>query len=177
MPSSPGATLDARALALRSVRSLGPWTSDHLAALLVANLVGIVAMAVGWWVTHRSTDPSDQIAWSNLAIVGLAFAGAADGLWLARGRQAVRRAREVTVARIPEVIGDPAQLPVPPGALDRAAANGNGHGPVDGSLVAIAGMARFHRADCLLVAGKPVTAADRAAHERAGRRPCEVCSA
>jgi len=174
MPTSHAAPLDARALALRSVRSLGPWTSDHLVALLVANLVGIVAMAAGWWVAHRATDLSDQVAWSNLAIIGLAFTGAADGLWLARGRQAVRRARQVTVGRIPEVIY-PADRPSAATAQGRAAANGNGHRVAAGSLLASEQMTRYHHADCLLVAGKPARAAGRSVHERAGRRPCEVC--
>jgi hypothetical protein len=36
-------------------------------------------------------------------------------------------------------------------------------------------MSFFHRADCLLMAGKEVRVAGRADHERAGRAACEVC--
>ena len=37
------------------------------------------------------------------------------------------------------------------------------------------GMTRFHRAACPLAAGKVVSPAPRAEHERRGLVPCEVC--
>src|SRR5947199_77054 len=59
----------------------------------------------------------------------------------------------------------------------RAAANGvtAGRASRPDALVAAPNMTRYHRRACPLAAGKTVRPATRAAHERAGRRPCGVC--
>lgn len=168
----PAARLDPRALAEASPNRLGPWTPDHLIALVVANVLGLAAVLVGWWVARDQADAGNQVAWVNLAVLGFLVAGGANGVWLARGRQSVRRAQRATLARFSTT---PQQAPrtVP------LSTNGNGRGAtVHGwdELVATPEMTRYHRPTCVLAAGKATTAADRVAHERAGRRACEVCA-
>jgi hypothetical protein len=137
----------------------GPWSSEHVARLLVAELVGLVLVLVGWWQAAGSGSVRTGLAWLNLCLAGLVVAGVGNGLWLLRGRQVV------TLARV-EVLGVPASAETPV-----VVPSSNGHG----GLVSGSGLARFHRPGCVLVAGKGVEVATWVSHDRAGRRACEVC--
>jgi hypothetical protein len=159
-----GRHLDAKALTEGSPR---PFNPDHMVSLFALNGIGLVLIFVGWWQGSGVTPDHDQLAWLNLSLLGLLVAGAANGVWLARGRRVIGLARS-------------AVLPYPSSLmpLPAVSTNGNGHRPRttrSPGLVASPAMTWYHRSDCLLVVGKDGRAADRDAHQQAGRQACEVC--
>jgi hypothetical protein len=185
-PWEGGAHLDPRALEARASRSVGPWNPDHLVGLLVADGIGLVLVFVGWWEASGLGTAHSQLAWLNLSVIGLVAAGGANGWWLARGRRVVTLARAAVLPDPPEVgLSFPAGLAVSNGnapgraqPLRRQSTRPAGRSGVSGAgggLVAGSGMSFYHRASCLLVAGKQVRVAGRAAHEASGLRACEVC--
>jgi hypothetical protein len=158
-----------------------PWSADHLVGVVVANGVGLVLVFVGWWESSGLGSAHQQLAWLNLGVVGLIIAGGANGLWLARSRRVVTLARAVVLPYppgsgawpAPSSNGRASHAVVAPARGRRFRASADGAGT--GVLVAGSAMSFFHRADCLLMAGKEVRVAGRADHERAGRAACEVC--
>lgn len=138
------------------------WTTQDLVAVVVANVVGVVLLAWAWWVTSGSDTPDAKLAWLNVSALGVAVAGVGNGWWLARGRRQVVAARVAVFSRaVPaSARAVPGSVPLPVG---------------DAVLLAAPGTSRYHRPGCPMVAGKAAAAAPRRAHERAGRRPCEVC--
>jgi hypothetical protein len=167
--------LSPRSLEASARRSVIPWSSDHLVGVMVVNGVGLILLIGGWWKASSISSAHSQLAWLNLSVLGLVLAGAANGLWLARVRRVVTLARS---AALPFGPGQPfgpsvtAAQPALAGPKPGTAAT-NGHGT--GDLVSGPGMSFYHRPSCLMVAGKEIQAAARSRHERAGRRPCEVC--
>ena len=181
--------LDPKVLYERARQRTGPFSPDQLGGLLAANAASAALIFAGWWVTSGLSSAHRQLAWLNLSLLGLVTAGAANGIWLARGRRGVSLART-------------ALFPYPPGSHS---ASGNGMSMRDDvvaawspsgfrprppaaealraasvardseGLVAASNMSRYHRSGCLLVAGKEVRVVARAEHERAGRAACEVC--
>jgi hypothetical protein len=142
--------------------ALGPWVGEHLARVVVANALGLVAILASWYATSGSTTTSDALGWLGLGIAGLVVAGVSNGLWLGRARQSITLA---SVAILATVAGSNGKgVAAPTTALTDAVA-----------LVAGAGMSRYHRSDCGLVRNKATTATSRASHERSGRSPCPVC--
>jgi hypothetical protein len=136
--------------------SIAPWSPEGLARLLVTNGAGLVLVALGWYQASGQVTVRGQLTWLNVSLAGLGVSGVANGAWLVRGRQAVGMARSALFQDRSE-----ASAPPHPGPDDR---------PVTGP-----GMTRFHRATCPLAAGKVVSPAPRAQHERRGLVPCEVC--
>ncbi|MDQ1500564.1 MAG: hypothetical protein QOI86_3904, partial [Actinomycetota bacterium] len=130
---------------------LAPWTGADVTVTAVAAAVGVAALLVSWAGSSTATALGQQTTWIGVGIGALLAASAAASYWLLQGRRAVVRRRADWVVR-------------------EAASAG-----VREQLVSLASMTRFHRGECPLVAGKPVVAANRAAHEREGRRPCGVC--
>lgn len=178
--------LDPRAFAEATPRSVTPWPGDHLVGLLVANSVGIILIFVAWWEASGLGRARDQLAWLNLGVLGLVVAGGANGLWLARGRRVVVLARVAVLPRPPRMELSGSANGRVPTSNGRVSVGGNRPavrraGPSSraartvGGLVSGEAMSFYHRAGCLLVTGKQVGGAGRAEHERAGRRPCEVC--
>ncbi len=137
--------------------SIAPWSPEGLARLLLTNGAGLVVLALGWYQASGQVTVRGQLTWLNVSLVGLGVSGVANGAWLVRGRQAVGMARSALLQDRAEVWPPPQ-----PGPDDR---------PVTGP-----GMTRFHRAACPLAAGKVVSPARRAEHERRGLVPCEVCA-
>jgi hypothetical protein len=132
-----------------------------LAALLGA--CGVVAMLIGWIKVSAAAHVDRQVSWSSLSLIGAVLICAAAGLAATSGERVFllhlnRLAAAVPLDTSQPVTGRPAEV-------------------VPDQLVAAPTMARYHRADCPLAAGKPVTADTRVAHERAGRQPCGVCGA
>ncbi|HVW32123.1 MAG TPA: hypothetical protein VHL53_06255, partial [Acidimicrobiia bacterium] len=124
---------------------------------------GVALMVAGWVRTSGAGAVDAQIPWLDLAVSGLLLAGLGNVLWLSAGRRSVA---DLRVALLPAGFGLAA-------GADRA----DDAGPRQrrNEPVAADGMTRYHRADCLLAAGKPAVAASRPAHEAAGRAPCGTC--
>lgn len=131
-----------------------PWTATDRRLLTLRLGSGAAVVAVTWFLASGKADPADQIPFAGLCVLGALLGMYGVFAWVARGRRLVgERARFL--------------LGVAPGtSLDVAAAQ---------TLVAGRDHSWFHRADCMLAASRAWPAADRSAHELAGRRPCPAC--
>lgn len=183
-----GLSLDLQDINSRlGTREILPWTTEQLVGLIAANIVGLMLVGVGWWQTlSRDESASDQFGWFNLAVVGLIVAGCANVLWLARGRRTVTLAKTAVLPHA-WIRGSRANgfgpaagvwssvpgLPAPAGPVLNGATRSTP--PRTGAYLAAEGMSRYHRPDCILVAGKAAIAAAPADHVSGGRRPCEIC--
>jgi len=136
-----------------------PWSADHVVRFAVGNAVGLALVVAGWWQLADLGVVRDQLAWLMVSLAGLGVAGVTNGIWLLRGQRAVTAARTEMTGAV-RARREAAAVP--------AAANGHG-------LISAPSTARYHRAGCALVAGRPVEEGGRGAHEAAGRRPCEAC--
>lgn len=132
-----------------------------LAVLLGAG--GVAAMLIGWIKVSSATHVDRQVSWSSLSVIGAVLICAAAGLAATSGE----RIFLLHLNRLANAVQLDPRHPVtgPASELGRE------------QLVAAPSMARYHRAECPLAAGKPVAADNRAAHERAGRQACGVCGA
>jgi hypothetical protein len=159
-------TSPARA-ARRSIglRGMPPWTPADQMVLVVSTALGAAGLLWCWRLSAGDISWGQRLQWLTLAVVALIVAGVGDGLWLLQGHRAVRRQKQVLLRLID------------------ASAGGTPHGLDAGSVTldtdrwAGERMTRYHRAGCLLVAGKPVTCAPADEHVRAGRAPCAICGA
>ena len=144
------------------------------ASLAPPAVLGVVALAQGgaialavvaWNGSATKASPTGQISWAGLAALAVAVSGAANAVWLARARRVIGIRQRQMAARIREV-GD-RHGPSP--------ALGTGTGG-DVTLVAVEGMALYHRVGCVLLQGRPGIRAGHAPdHESAGRRACGWC--
>jgi hypothetical protein len=142
-----------------------PWSPELLIRVLSFNAVGLILAIAGWYNAAGSDRPRTQLTWIEVGVAGFAIAAVGDGMWVLRGRRALATAaRELFGPDLAEL------LPQPPGAVDA---------PVDAAaLLSAPGTIRYHRPGCILLRGHQAEAMDlrsRAAHERSGRRACEVC--
>jgi hypothetical protein len=160
MSRQPNGTLDARTL-IAGQRSFDPWSSEHVAFLLVANGLGAAIIAAGWYQASAAVALRSQLSWLELCVAGLLLAGTANALWLLRGRQAV------TLGRM-AVLSARQRAELFPIAAPEAHAS-----TVPPSLVWVAGTTRYHRPDCLLVAGKEATGLLEG--DTADLQACEAC--
>ncbi len=141
-----------------------PWQPAELLAVLATTAVGLVVIAAGWIGVSGAVAPHKQMVWLDVAAAGVLVAGVGNGLWLLAGRRALgERRRRITAA----IAGDDAPATHAAVILEVEQSD---------RLVAAQKMTRYHRDDCILVGDKPVRAATREAHERAGRGPCGVCA-
>jgi hypothetical protein len=151
-----------------------PWQVGDLMLLYLTNVAGLLLIVVGWYEASGALSQDAQILWLDLGIVGVIVAGAGNVLWLLTGRRAVGELRRALtpalMARFAEPTGDRLTIDPEIDAGQRVAGQ-----LVAGQLVAGAEMTRYHRADCLLVAGKDVQVGSEATHRSQGRRPCQVC--
>jgi len=141
------------------------WGTPVRAGTFASAIGGGALVAMGWVGASGTRVVSDQLPWLVTSIAGLGLAAFGQGVWILSGRRTLGR-------------GFVAVLPAPARRADVA-------GPVtdaqtkrtdDGALVAVDGrVGLYHRTACAFVQGKTTTPAERAAHERAGRTPCEVC--
>jgi hypothetical protein len=134
-----------------------------LAALAGAG--GVAAMLLGFVKVSASSHVDEQVSWSALSLIGAVLVCAAAGLAATSGERVFLLHLHRLAAAV-EVHGPRSTTGVAGAAV-----------PSGDSLVAAPTMSRYHRAGCPLAAGKATTADSRAAHERAGRRPCGVCGA
>jgi hypothetical protein len=131
-----------------------PWTATDRRLLTVRLGGGAAVVAVTWFLASGKADPADQIPFAGLSVLGALLGMYGVFGWVARGRRLVGERARFLLGVAPAT------------SLDRAAAQ---------TLVAGPDHSWFHRADCMLAASRAWPAADRSAHEQAGRRPCPAC--
>jgi hypothetical protein len=156
-----------------------PWRTSHGVVTSIGLTLGAAGLVASWSATSRTARLSEQIGWMNLGVAAVMVIGATLAMVIMAGRRAIglRQARlaalleGVLVGRLPAVeTAGSVEAPVP-GDAD-AAEDTAGRPP---RLVWASGMTRYHREDCQLALGKQVRAASLNAHDKAGRRPCDVC--
>lgn len=126
-----------------------PWRDGDLVAVTGAALVGLIAVLLSWFGASGSPSPAHQMMWLNLAVVGMAIFAICNCLWLMRLRRAVGQRRVGLVSlEVTEVEVGPERAAPAVGSVDRPV--------VSAGWVRGEGMARVHRPDCPLVAGKHV---------------------
>lgn len=131
-----------------------PWTAADRGLLGLRVGAGAAVVVVAWFVAAGKSDPADQIPYAALSVVGGLLGMYGVFAWVARGRR---------------LVGDRARFllgAAPAADVDVASAE---------TLVGGRDHTWFHRADCLLAVSRQWPAADRAVHERTGRRPCPAC--
>src|SRR4051794_38744673 len=139
---------------------VGPWRLGDAMSLVTLNAVGIALVITGWYVAGGRLVLHDQVSGANVAIAGIIVAGVGNAVWLLTGRRAVGLRRDVVGTAVEDRYRSR-----PRRAAVVATPN----------LVAAKGMPRYHRADCVFVAERRVTANKRETHESRGRKPCGVC--
>jgi hypothetical protein len=136
-----------------------PWTAEQAARLVVSNLVALAGILATAYGAANTDETQTAVLWLNLCVAALAFAGISNALWLVRCHSTTSTWR----ADVLDGVAGTVRLPEAALELDH-----------DGFVI-LAGVHRYHRADCLFVAGRPTRAAEDADLEPAGRLPCEVC--
>jgi hypothetical protein len=131
-----------------------PWTATDRRLLGLRLGAGAAVVGVAWFVAAGRAEPADQIPFAALSVLGGLLGMYGVFAWVARGRRLVGE-------RVRFLLGV-----APDSDVDVASAE---------TLVAGREHTWFHRADCLLAASRHWPSADRAGHERAGRRPCPAC--
>lgn len=131
----------------------GPWLKRDRTIVLGGCLLGLVGLGVCSWQGSGSVDLSEQMNWLLLGILCVSLSSVCLAYWLLSGLRAVR----VEVAR---VFGT-----VKPNLPSAEAVTGTG-------FVTVAGMVRYHRPECPLVAGKTVR---QVSPDAEGLRPCGAC--
>jgi hypothetical protein len=130
------------------------WSRRDRTRLLVAASGGAVLIGLSWFLAAGRDDAGGQLAPVSLSLVGAGVGFAASMIWLAHGRRVVRELSWLLLG---------------------SAGGATAEGPAAVALVAGPSARYFHRADCLLVAGRAFPALPRADHDRAGRQPCPAC--
>ena len=139
-----------------------PWNRRNVTGFAVATALGAALLGASYLGVSSEVQLKGQVPLLDLGIVGLLVATAGGVGWLAAGIKAVRVRKAAAVALVRSRFD----------SVEVAGPAGPGEG-----FVAAARMTRYHRPGCSLVAGKDVSAATRAEHSAAGRRPCGVCAA
>jgi len=138
-----------------------PWNRRELTGFAVATVVGGGLLGASYLGVSAKVALADQVPFLDLGIAGLLVGTVGAVRWLAAVVKAVRVRRAGAVALVRSRFG--------------VVATAGPDGPAAG-LVTTARMTRYHRPGCSLAAGKEVSAATRAEHSAAGRRPCGVCT-
>jgi hypothetical protein len=140
----------------------GPWSRSDARTAFSTGTVGLVILGWAWWEASGSADLDTQTGWLVVGVLGVIVVLKGLVSWLRGGWRAVR-VRRAAVVRAFEAAGL-VEAELRSGVEPFEIAD-------DGSYVTVAGSKRFHRRDCLLVRGKPVSAT------AGGRslRGCEMC--
>jgi hypothetical protein len=125
-------------------------------------LLAIAVAVVAWYGTSGVDAPSRQLPWIGLACLAPMLSGAVNAVWIVGTRRALGRRQALVAERARRVAG----------GLTRSGPKGTDLASV--KLVAVGGLAFYHRADCVLIEGRG-SAASRDDHERAGRSACGWC--
>ena len=138
-----------------------PWLVPDLFRWFGLVLLGAVGLVVAWWGVSGTAKLSTQITWLNVGVAAVVVGGLGNMTWLLQGRRALALRRRAVLAGIPV-----AALRTSPPAYPESAP----------TRVAVPGATRYHREGCAAVAGKAAKSMTIDKHERAGRRPCGICS-
>jgi hypothetical protein len=141
--------------------SLSPWQPQIYVGYGALAALGAVVYLIGIGVVADKTVYDDQVPGINAAIAGAVLANAAGALLLLAGRRSVTARR---VAVLGAAAAEPNRVQVLIGPASSA------------TLVGGEGLTHFHRSDCPMAADRNWPAGNLAAHQRAGRRPCGVCT-
>jgi hypothetical protein len=136
------------------VTSTMPWTATDRRLLGLRLGAGAAVVVVTWFVASGKSELADQIPFAALSVLGGLLAMYGVLAWVARGRRLVGERARFLLGVAPD------------SDVDVASAE---------TLVAGREHTWFHRADCLLATSRRWPSAERAVHERAGRRPCPAC--
>lgn len=135
-----------------------PWTLADARWLFVGLLAAVALLGAAWWGASGTGRVVDQVRWLVVGVAADVLVGVACAWWLLSARQALTRRTQEAVAWAERLLP-----PVAGGGLEQ-------------HPVWVPGTVRYHRTNCLLVAGRAeVLVASRDQHERGGRRACEVC--
>ena len=126
----------------------------------VIAVIGAVLFFIGAGMVGNEKTYDDQVPGINLAIVGVVVANAAGVLLLLAGRRSVTAHRVRVLGVVPQAVKKAVTITAPASST---------------ALIGGEGLTHFHRADCVMAAGRDWPELDRAAHERAGRTACGVC--
>lgn len=136
------------------------WGPRDVRFALGSVLAGIGLWAFGWWRSSGTADIGETVFGVVLGAGAVGVVASAGVSWVSAGHRAVLARRVEVVA----LLEDRIRLGSDTGATS------------DGSvLVSVAGTARFHRADCLLVRGKDVEMFPAEFRRLRRRIPCEMC--
>lgn len=134
-----------------------PWAFSDARTSFLCLLFGVLLLGWAWWDVSGTGDLNDQTGGLVLGIFSLMILLVGAGSWLWSGRQAIdRRRREIF-----DVL-EGRNAPGPSPATSE-------------SFVFVAGSARHHREDCLLVQRKDVTRVLAGSPALDDHRPCEMC--
>ena len=138
-----------------------PWLVPDLFRWFGLLLLSAAMLGVAWWGISGTAKLGTQITWLNVGVASIVVGGLGNMTWLLQGRRALALRRRELLSQIPVDA-----LRTPPPAY-----------PEPGQKrLAVAGTTHHHAPGCAAVAGKRTKAMSAAAHERAGRRPCGICS-
>lgn len=155
----------ARARVRRAYDGPEPWTRRDAGLVAAFLALGLAGLVIGWIGISDTVDLNGQTRWLGFGIGALMLGGLGMLTWLLTGLQAVAVLRREVLAeterRYP-AIGIGPDL----AHASRDARAGFG---------TVAGMRRYHRPECQMLAGKDITYASIDAHLAAGLGPCGVC--
>ncbi len=158
MPDAAALALDARAL---SATSRGPWTSEQLSRVIVANLAGAAAIVGGAYGASRASDTQQALLWFNIGVGALALVGIANARWLLQSRRIFTLGRNIVLQEVRVVL---AGAPTP----SSTTASGS-------PLLWSPGTHRYHRPDCRFVQARPTQPVTPAMVAAMPLQACEVC--
>lgn len=133
------------------------WSRGAIVALLVTSTIGLCLMALAAHGASGEESLGDQVAWLNMAVLGLTVAGAGHA-------SALIAARRLVTLRRQELVGEPAAIT----PVRSRPTPGRGGGD---QRVRVAGGTWHHDAGCLLVRDKPVEPVE----DFDGVNACQVC--
>lgn len=136
-----------------------PWAPPLVAIYALIVVLGLALWIIGYAIVANEVVYADQEPGITLAALGVAVSAAAGALFLGAGRRAVTARRVRVLGLVPRQSAE-------------AVAHVTSVSPV---LVGGEGLARYHRSDCPLAAGRNWPVLDAAQHASEGRKPCGVC--
>jgi len=134
----------------------GPWRKRDRTIALGGCLLGLVGLGICSWGGSGEVDLSSQIDWLLGGILCVSLSSVCLAYWLMSGLRTVR----VEMARVFTTVRP---------AFPSTGTVGTGR------LVTVAGMVRYHRDDCPLVAGKSLRELDAATIAAEHLRECGAC--
>jgi len=140
-----------------AVLNSGPWRKRDRAIAVGGSVLGLIGLGICSWGGSGEVELSMQLRWLVGGIASVALSALCLACWLLSGLRTVR----LEMARVFATV-TPNRPPV--------AATASGVG-----FVTVAGMVRYHRRECPLVAGKTVRAMDTATIAAEGLRECGAC--